>query len=414
MAATTGTGMVRGAWRRSCGGAGRLLIVGLAMVLLAGCNAWTHFGFGSESTRYNPDEQTLTRANVGTLTGLWSRPAQAATSLPIVADGRAFVSTFPAASPEEPGELLAFDATTGNELWRQTLPAASAEPNRFYPVPTLSGGELRIGTGTTFSRYDPATGALLGQVATGQPVRSAIVSGSGVVAMLMLAPDSTSPVLHVRDPQTSALRFRAQIPDFLGVRPKPLLSIGGDKIYVISVDRIYAFPVAGCGQTTCQPLWVRGESGTVYNPPLVMGNTVLVGSTDSVDAYRADTGAPLWRYQLGPAPVFLAGANGVVYATAAGWLLAFDVDGCGAPTCDPLWSARLDVAGLPSVANGVVYVGTRDAIAMFDADGCGTATCTPIATKPVDGTVLSISVAQGKVFTRTDQPATIAAYAPAS
>jgi outer membrane protein assembly factor BamB len=414
MAATTATGSVGGARRGRRGGVGRLLIVGLAMVLLAGCNAWTHFGFGPENTRYNPDEQTLTRTNVDTLTEIWSRPAQEATSLPIVSDGRAFVSSFPVTSSAEAGDLLALDTTTGDELWRQTLPAASVANGRFYPSPTLSGSDLRIGTGTTFSRYDPATGALLGQVATGQPVHSAIVSGSGVVAMLMLASDSTSPVLHVRDPQTSALRFRAQIPDLGGARPRPLLSIGGDKIYVISAGRIYAFAVAGCGQRTCQPLWVAGQSGTIYNPPLVVGNTVLVGSTDSVSAYRADTGAPLWRHQVGPSPMFLAAADGVVYTTVAGWLSAFDADGCGAPTCDPLWSARLDWTGSPSIANGVVYVGTLDAIAMFDADGCGTARCTPIATEPVEGDVLSISVAEGKVFTWTSQPSTIAAYAPAN
>jgi hypothetical protein len=141
---------------------------------------------------------------------------------------------------------------------------------------------------------------------------------------------------------------------------------------------------------------------------------VLVGSTNSVNAYRADTGALVWRFQFGPTPVFLAAANGVVYAAIAGSLLAFDADGCGAPTCDPVWSARLDRVGVPSIANGVVYVGTSDAFAMFDADGCGTATCTPIATEPVDADVLSISVAEGKVFTWTNQPSTIAAYAPAT
>jgi outer membrane protein assembly factor BamB len=380
------------------------------MTVLAGCNAWGQFGFGPENTRDNPDETALTRDNAGSLAELWSLPAPGAGSLPIVADGRAFVSTFPFTDPAQDGSLLAFDATSGEELWRKPLPASSVDPSGAYPIPALSGSELRIGTGTTFSRYDPATGDLLGTVATGQPVRSPVVTGSGVVAMVMLAPGSTSPVLHVREPQTSALRFRAQIPDFMGITPRPLVSIGADEVFVISAGRIYAFAVGGCGQTTCQPLWVRGQSGSIYNPPVVVGDTVFVGSTDSVDAYRADTGAPLWRFQFGPAPSFLAAANGTLYVTTSRWVLAFDADGCGAPTCDPLWSSDLGFAAGPAVANGVLYVGSENGIALFDAGGCGADRCDPLARVPVDGDVLSISIAQGKVFTRTGQPDTITAF----
>jgi outer membrane protein assembly factor BamB len=147
----------------------------------------------------------------------------------------------------------------------------------------------------------------------------------------------------------------------------------------------------------------------------VVGDTVFVASTEGLYAYDAATGALRWRHQTGESPVFLAAADGVLYASVvlAGHVRAFDADGCGATECSPLWSTDLDWTGAPSVANGVLYVGTHDAIAMFDAGGCGAPTCSPVATEPVDGDVTSVAITQGKVFAHTNQPSTVAAYASA-
>ncbi len=56
-------------------------------------------------------------------------------------------------------------------------------------------------------------------------------------------------------------------------------------------------------------------------------------------------------------------ANGVVYVGSQGHkLYAFKADGCGQPTCSPLWTATTGnwIYSSPAVANGVVYAGSVD------------------------------------------------------
>ena len=99
--------------------------------------------------------------------------------------------------------------------------------------------------------------------------------------------------------------------------------------------------------------------------------------------------------------------NGVVYVGSDdNKLYAFDADGCGAATCEPLWTATTggDIDSSPAVANGVVYVGSEDnKLYAFDADGCGAATCRPLWTATTGGNVdSSPAVANGVVYVGSD------------
>ena len=61
-----------------------------------------------------------------------------------------------------------------------------------------------------------------------------------------------------------------------------------------------------------------------------------------------------------------------------GRISAFDIDGCGADVCDPLWQGRTDndITTTPAVKDGVVVVSSADRfIHVFDANGCGASTC---------------------------------------
>jgi len=61
-----------------------------------------------------------------------------------------------------------------------------------------------------------------------------------------------------------------------------------------------------------------------------------------------------------------------------GRISAFDLDGCGADVCDPLWQGRTDndITTTPAVKDGVVVVSSADRfIHVFDANGCGAGTC---------------------------------------
>src|SRR5439155_502446 len=72
--------------------------------------------------------------------------------------------------------------------------------------------------------------------------------------------------------------------------------------YVGSGDgKLYAFAAAGCGASTCAPLWTAATGGPIYSSPAVAGGTVYVGSNDDK-------------------------------------LYAFAASGCGAPTCAALWT----------------------------------------------------------------------------
>ena len=114
-----------------------------------------------------------------------------------------------------------------------------------------------------------------------------------------------------------------------------------------------------------------------------------------VQAWTASTGS-----QIGTSP---AVANGVVYVGSADHMLyAFKADGCGQPTCSPLWTASTGGAILyssPAVANRVVYVGSYDhKLYAFQAGGCGQSTCQPLWTAISNGSDSSPVVANGVVY----------------
>jgi outer membrane protein assembly factor BamB len=61
-----------------------------------------------------------------------------------------------------------------------------------------------------------------------------------------------------------------------------------------------------------------------------------------------------------------------------GRLSAFDLAGCGADVCDPLWQGRTrnDITTTPAARDGVVVVSSADRfIHVFDAAGCGATLC---------------------------------------
>lgn len=62
-----------------------------------------------------------------------------------------------------------------------------------------------------------------------------------------------------------------------------------------------------------------------------------------------------------------------------GSLTAFSLDGCGAATCQPVWSATVSGPdGDLAVTAARVYVTSGATLPVFDADGCGAPTCAPL------------------------------------
>jgi outer membrane protein assembly factor BamB len=206
-------------------------------------------------------------------------------------------------------------------------------------------------------------------------------------------------------------------------------AVAGGNVYVGSTDgAVYAFPAAGCGTTACSPLW-RGQTGGSIDiaSPTVVGGKVLVGDGSFLNVFDASgcgsaVCAPLWKGKAELMSNTPAVANGIVYVDAQpllqggrsiGVVVAFDLDGCGATVCDPLWSGINFASGMessPVVANGVVYVGKGPAsgfpvdsgVFSYDARGCGQAVCDAIGFVQTSPTQFYLSstpaVVDGRVY----------------
>jgi outer membrane protein assembly factor BamB len=169
-------------------------------------------------------------------------------------------------------------------------------------------------------------------------------------------------------------------------------AVANGVVYVAAEDnKLYAFKAAGCGGTTCQPLWtaaIGNNSNADQSSPTVVNGVVYVSSGSILDAFSTTSHALLWSAphvddQSTPAVV-----NGVVYTGWNGFpagLAAFSAKGttgCTGPplTCTPLWVGVASNPGFssPAVVNGVVYVGADTNLYAFSAAGCGGTTCQPL------------------------------------
>jgi outer membrane protein assembly factor BamB len=170
--------------------------------------------------------------------------------------------------------------------------------------------------------------------------------------------------------------------------------VSGNVVYVGSEDhKLYAFAAGGCGRSSCAPLWTGNTGGEIDSSPAVANGLVYVGSQDGKLYAFSAAGChvvfckPVWTAQAG-ASIFgssPAVSNGQVYIASfsePNWndskLYVFNASGCGAPTCQPLWSAPAGdfVMSSPAVANGRVYIGSGDDLMyVFDANGCHAPTC---------------------------------------
>jgi hypothetical protein len=107
--------------------------------------------------------------------------------------------------------------------------------------------------------------------------------------------------------------------------------------------------------------------------------------------------------------VFVAGTRTGEEGPPHSFLDAYPADGCGAAVCTPAWSASLGYGGMHhslAVAGDVVYAGYRwyegdppydDRLVAFDVDGCGAATCEPLAELELPGLADHVVVAGGRV-----------------
>jgi outer membrane protein assembly factor BamB len=260
---------------------------------------WTQF-HRDNMQRWNPYETALGINNVGGLELQWSKLIRLfSQSSPAVANGVTYVGSFN-------GNLYAFDAKTGKQLW-------------FYA------------TGAGVFRSSPAV-------------------ANGVVYI-----QNSNGILDAVNATTGVLLWSYTVSDVNSVTSNSSPAVAQDVVYIGGKNNLYALNAA-----TGALLWSYTTGGIVASSPSVVNGVVYFGSDDAnVYALSASTGDLLWKYatrgavESGPAVVdgvvYVGSVDNNVYALAAG-------------TGSLVWSYATQsfVYSSPAVANGVVYFGSRD------------------------------------------------------
>lgn len=252
-------------------------------------------------------------------------------SSPAVADGLVFVGT-------KSGYLLAVDAATGEERWRQALDGYIIRSS-----PAVVDGVVYIGGGYTLYAFDAASGAQRWRFSTRYSGPSSPVVVDGVVYA-----GTQEGYVYAVDADTGHERWRIKTDGLVFSSP----AVAEGRLFVGSDDGdLYAFDADG-GRL----LWRFPTGGEVYASPAVAGDTVYVSSKSQIlYAVDAASGEERWRWNAG-GDASPAVADGVVYlGSDDNGLYALDGESGEArwlfPTGAPI---RLS----PVVAGDTVYVGS--------------------------------------------------------
>ena len=337
---------------------------------------WTQFHFSADHKGVNPLETILDSSNVSGLHEVWTGMTEDMFGLasPVVARGIAYIGSYD-------GHLYAFDAVTGDLLWRAgsgdireatpavargmvfslviggRLSAFDADNGRYrwsiqtsaaISSPTVAGGKVFVG-GTSVEAHDLANGALLWST----PLPENTVASVSAKNDRLFAVGGH--FVYSLDAETGAIVWQKNIDVFQVSSP----AIANGMVYVgdFSSGFVYALR-AGNGSVAWK---FDTQGGLPDSSPAVVDGVVYIGdySHDAVWALNAETGARIWRSTGGGSQGSVSVANGVVYA-ASYWgntMYAFD-----ATTGVTLWSSPLPghSQSTPAIVNGMVYVGADD------------------------------------------------------
>jgi outer membrane protein assembly factor BamB len=335
---------------------------------------WPQLGYGPLSNYGNPYETTVGTGNVNLLRPSWTRSDPSGTPItpPIVANTRVFVTSLA-------GELLAFDATTGQLRWHTPL---ADEWSQVAAVRSPSGvvfvAEGDVGT---LEAFDERTGASLWAVPTyvesSQPIwqngqifmrakvtqlgadkvcqfnavngsrgwcaavsGDVVAAGSGVVYV-----SGTNRFTALRA-TTGAVLWHST--------PMWGVSFDGSTLFGVNGTTLYArdYATGALRWSTTQSSATFG--GTTFLPGsghVVYADTTY-GGASRVHAYDSTNGHQRWSAPVGgTVRGRFSIANGVLYFTvAAGRVIALD-----AANGALRWSRSFDAAGTAFVVNGTLY-----------------------------------------------------------
>ena len=323
-------------------------------------DAWTQFGFDAQGVRCNPNERALSVRTAPYLIPVWSdKGKQFGSSSPVVSQGVLYVG---AAKPAP--ALLAYNAATGVRLWSQPL---ANNGQSAQSAPAVADGVVVIGSANVLAAFAAATGSPLWQITFGRIVQGNPVIAGGIVYM-----SSQDGHLYAMNLANGASVWTAPFGGQLTATtalPSATtgLAISGKLLAVGAGQTLYAFDA-----TTGQPLWSQRAPGGLSNSaPTISDGIMYIGGFDgSFSALDAQTGATLWSATTGSVVngsaavgyglVYVGSGDGVVYAY-------------NAKTGALAWKRSIGgvIFTSPALANGVLYAST--------ACDCGATTAKDLA-----------------------------------
>jgi len=385
--------------------------VAVLSTLLPGC--WLQPNFDAGNSRHNDTEATITPANVAGLTARWSVqfPARIEPQ-PLISGGRVFVQRQDGAAVG----VLAIDLGTGATAWDRTVSPAGASNVFTNHQATIIDGEIwqdwhgTLAGSSTCSfgtvRLDQV-GTVLGEDRSAYPVALPVQNGRHLVRVHTPTCDLGTPpfphiTLEVSDSHTRQVLWTA---DPIGYGQP---SVSGDQV----ITPAGGWDLAGCGAASCVRRWSPaitpfGDQPIVGGP----GDTFFIlkagfgGPNGEVRALSRVDGTPVWGLAFNAVDADIAVDDERLYVatsngSSAGYLLVYDVDGCGASNCWPLWSAKVAPgAWAPTVAGDVVYVAGSDGkVHAYRAAGCSFVLCGELGSFAVTGGgISSLAVADGRL-----------------
>lgn len=286
------------------------------------------------------NKHTLYALNAHTGGTLWTFPTTENGGSVAVANGMVYFSA---------QSVYALDARTGVQKW------IFAEGDRFYGDPTVLDGVVYVGQGDDGNVYalNAETGAKLWSYQTNNNYSfSCPAVANGIVYFNRQPSPPENATLYALDSHTG----------------KPIWTYstnpyGGTSSPTVSNGLVYIPPDNGTiyalNAKDGSVVWSNGIGGAGYdNPPAIAYGAVYVicGSSNTLCALNARTGAALWSYSDAYNPS--AVANGVVYVSCTSGVCALNSrDG------SLLWSsgpAKRFGFAIPVVVDGMVYAGAGD------------------------------------------------------
>ena len=216
-------------------------------------------------------------------------------SSPLLHDGKLIIEVLHGNNTDDPSYIVAFDAETGQELWRQErITDAEQESPDAYTTPTLlrHGGETQIviSGGDYVTGHDPETGKEIWRAGGLNPRKRGnyrIVASPIVVGDMIYAPSREKPLLALRAGGTGDVTVSNFVWkwDAEAAPDVPTPACDGTYFYMVDDRGVITCLNAKNGGVIWGP--ERTAPGTVSASPLVADGKIYITNEDAVTTVLA-------------------------------------------------------------------------------------------------------------------------------